>query len=114
MDDPRCESCAACCLSAVVPPFGTEEINDIPEDLAAPIRAVWDHAANPDTRFWDQTGRRECSWLDIDTGKCRHYTLRPKECRDFEVGGSDCLGMRTKAGIDRGTTNLTIEGSSYA
>jgi len=105
--DSPCDTCSACCLSAVVPPFAPEEIETLPEDLAAPILSVWAHAADPEAYFWDQTGRRACSWLDLDTGKCRYYTLRPKECRDFEVGGADCNAHRRKTGIND-TIPLTI------
>jgi Fe-S-cluster containining protein len=35
-----------------------------------------------------------CLWLDLATKRCRHYEHRPKLCRDFALGGEECLGFR--------------------
>ena len=43
--------------------------------------------------------RREDSWcaaVDRDTMLCTIYERRPSVCRDFELGGSDCLEERSK------------------
>jgi Fe-S-cluster containining protein len=37
---------------------------------------------------------RPCIWLDLATKRCRHYEHRPKLCRDFELGGEECVGFR--------------------
>jgi Fe-S-cluster containining protein len=37
-----------------------------------------------------------CAALDRDTLRCRIYARRPQICRDFELGGSDCLAERAK------------------
>ena len=37
-----------------------------------------------------------CAALDRDTLACRIYERRPTICRDYEVGGSDCLLERAK------------------
>jgi Fe-S-cluster containining protein len=34
-----------------------------------------------------------CFWL-MPEGTCRHYEHRPEVCREFEVGGEDCLRIR--------------------
>jgi Fe-S-cluster containining protein len=39
-----------------------------------------------------------CIWLEPD-GTCRHYDHRPLVCRDFEVGGEDCLRFRSEHGL---------------
>jgi Fe-S-cluster containining protein len=39
-------------------------------------------------------GDQPCIWLDLATKRCRHYDYRPRLCRDFELGGEDCLGFR--------------------
>ena len=33
--------------------------------------------------------------------RCRHYDTRPKNCRDFEVGGDACLIARRRVGLSR-------------
>ena len=38
-----------------------------------------------------------CFWMDRETRKCRHYEQRPEVCRQFELGGEDCLAMRAAA-----------------
>ena len=39
-----------------------------------------------------------CAALDRDTMLCTIYERRPSVCRDFEMGGSDCLTERASAG----------------
>ena len=38
-----------------------------------------------------------CAALDRGTMLCRIYERRPTVCRDYEMGGSDCLAERAKA-----------------
>jgi Fe-S-cluster containining protein len=40
-----------------------------------------------------------CLWFDPVSRKCRHYEHRPPVCREFEVGGEDCLAWRQHRGI---------------
>ena len=35
-----------------------------------------------------------CAALDRDTMRCRIYERRPGVCRDFEMGGSECITER--------------------
>ena len=37
-----------------------------------------------------------CAALDRDTLLCGIYERRPAICRDYEVGGSDCVSERAK------------------
>jgi Fe-S-cluster containining protein len=37
-----------------------------------------------------------CAALDRDTLTCRIYERRPAICREYEMGGSDCLAERAK------------------
>jgi len=41
-----------------------------------------------------------CLWFDPDRRRCRHYHHRPSVCREFEVGGADCVNWRRRAGLD--------------
>lgn len=36
-----------------------------------------------------------CAGLDRNTMRCTIYDRRPTICRDFELGGSDCLAERS-------------------
>jgi Fe-S-cluster containining protein len=40
-----------------------------------------------------------CIWLDGETRRCRHYEYRPRACREFAVGGTDCRDARRRARI---------------
>jgi Fe-S-cluster containining protein len=40
-----------------------------------------------------------CIWLDLVSGKCRHYELRPQVCRDYEVGNQSCRTLRREVGL---------------
>ena len=38
-----------------------------------------------------------CAALDRDTMRCRIYERRPTVCRDYQVGGSECIAERSAA-----------------
>ncbi len=38
-----------------------------------------------------------CAAVDRNTMRCAIYERRPSVCRDFELGGSDCLEERSKS-----------------
>ena len=40
-----------------------------------------------------------CSALDRDTMLCTIYERRPTICREYEVGGTDCLSERSHLGV---------------
>jgi Fe-S-cluster containining protein len=89
---------------------------------APPFRRVFDQGAEdawerlrwerPDLLaglLADERDRREsggpfygtaCLWFDAETGRCRHYEYRPRACREFALGGTDCHDARRRAGID--------------
>lgn len=35
-----------------------------------------------------------CFWFDQRTRRCKHHEYRPRVCRDFAVGSTDCLAWR--------------------
>ncbi|MEM7457722.1 MAG: YkgJ family cysteine cluster protein [Planctomycetota bacterium] len=35
-----------------------------------------------------------CFWLDMETRQCKHHEHRPRVCRDFEIGCSQCHDWR--------------------
>ena len=38
-----------------------------------------------------------CAALDRDTMRCRIYERRPTLCREYQVGGSECIAERSAA-----------------
>jgi Fe-S-cluster containining protein len=43
----------------------------------------------------DGKPERPCIWLDLDSGRCKHYEHRPTICREgVEVGDAACLSWR--------------------
>jgi len=96
-----CNDCGLCCSQLVYPPFyGPDDPSfaalerdrpDLAEQLA--IDREDRHRrfqAGDMTADWGVP----CSWLDPATKLCRNYDHRPDICRDFELGGEDCLRIR--------------------
>lgn len=88
-----CNGCGACCLHMASPPLSAEEIEALPAELKAEMKAWLDSDES-----WDDS-YRPCFWFDADTKTCRHYEHRPGICQDFEVGNPACLGMRSDRGL---------------
>ena len=100
-----CDGCGACCRVVTFPPFrrifdeGGEEAWerlrwDRPDLLVAILAAEAARKAGGEPSFGSP-----CLWFDAEAGRCRHHELRPRACREFAVGGVDCLGARRRAGI---------------
>ena len=79
-----CETCAACCCQLEVLLIGD---TGVPERLVAI------------DRWGGSTMRRLadgwCAALDRGTMLCTIYDRRPGVCRDFEMGGEDCIAERS-------------------
>ncbi|MFN0052640.1 MAG: YkgJ family cysteine cluster protein, partial [Planctomycetales bacterium] len=43
-----------------------------------------------------QESTTRCLWFDPQTRKCRHHEWRPQVCRDYEMGGDECLALRRR------------------
>ena len=82
-----CDHCAWCCKEQIEPPYLPTELDVLPRELR---RQIDQH--RPDLSAKDPPG---CYWLGAD-GKCLHYDQRPLVCREFEMGGEDCLTLRAK------------------
>lgn len=91
-----CDGCCACCMHAFEPPFaGVNGVaagpdpywENLPEILKSEIE-TFRNTVRPRSQ-----GDAPCLWLDLATKRCRHYEHRPNLCRDFELGGAQCLGF---------------------
>lgn len=84
-----CERCALCCREQTEPPYLPTELDVLPRELR---RQIEQQQADPQTGGSKPAG---CYWLGPD-GKCLHYEQRPLVCREFEMGGEDCLTLRVQ------------------
>jgi len=81
-----CASCKACCCRLEVMLMGED---DVPLELT-----------QEDQWGGQVMARLEDGWcaaLDRETMLCRVYERRPAVCREFQVGGSDCIAERSTA-----------------
>ena len=84
-----CTSCQACCCHLEVILMGDD---DPPQAFV-------------ETDAWggQVMARKDDGWcaaLDRDTMRCRIYERRPGVCRDFEMGGNECIAERSsRAGV---------------
>lgn len=98
----HCNNCGLCCMHMGAPPFSITDYENLPSDLKRSVDAFED---SPRRKWQYANGESEgaCSWLNLETGRCKHYEHRPDVCREFEVGNSGCRALRESVG-------LTIEG----
>ena len=76
-----------CCREQTEPPYLPTELDVLPRELR---RQIERHRPEPHADVGKPAG---CYWLGAD-GKCLHYDERPLVCREFEMGGEDCLTLR--------------------
>lgn len=81
----NCEACAAvCCRLEVL----------LVTDTGVPRRLT---RANPEgVHSMARLADGWCAALDRDTLRCRIYDQRPLICREFAMGGADCLAERAR------------------
>lgn len=90
--DADCLQCGACCREGfhLVPVEDDDELADDPQVVHD------DHGAH-----FPRPGGR-CVKLEAAPGlRCVAYGVRPRACRDFEVGGDSCLEARRRVGLTR-------------
>jgi uncharacterized protein len=83
-----CATCRACCCKLEVMLMSED---DVPPDLTGADR--WGG------RVMKRLDDGWCAALDRDTMLCTIYQYRPTICRDYEVGGTDCLSERLHLGV---------------
>ena len=80
-----CASCEACCCRL--------EVMLAAGDYVPPRFTAQDRWGGTVMRRLDDGW---CSALDRNTLRCTIYSRRPAICREFPVGGSDCLRERSR------------------
>jgi len=83
-----CASCKACCCRLEVMIMGED---DVPLEFTEVDRWGGRVMARLDDGW--------CAALDRDTMLCGVYDRRPAVCRDYPVGGSDCIVERSSAAL---------------
>jgi len=82
-----CATCAACCCRLEVMLMGDD---DIPFKFTEQDQwGGWIMARLDDDR---------CAALDRNTLLCKIYPRRPEICRDFQMGGGECIEERLRCG----------------
>ena len=77
----NCDNCGACCISQDLMPLLSPVAIKYPELIQISKSPL-------------KTSELPCVWFNRATGKCNHYEDRPPTCRDFEVGGEQCMEYR--------------------
>ena len=80
-----CASCKACCCRLAVMLMSED---DVPRHMIQEDRWGGRVMARLDDGW--------CAALDRDTLLCKIYECRPTICRDYRVGGSDCIAERSQ------------------
>jgi Fe-S-cluster containining protein len=107
-----CDDCGACCRHVGTPPFvylhpslydqpppvgWGDDDPEVERWATAPPESI---AILADYYAGTEVDRGErglpCLWYDAASKRCRFYEYRPEVCREFEVGGEDCLRIRTE------------------
>ncbi len=90
-----CGGCGWCCERMGTPPLeAMSDLDAMPAVLRDELLAY-----REDLRTHPHTLSREvqnlpCSWWDERDRVCKHYEHRPPICRDFEIGGDECVAFR--------------------
>ena len=97
-----CDGCGVCCIGIGSPvvlyasrphyaiPHPFRPI-DIPAELIDEINMHFSGLIR------GQEPQDKCLWFDTQTRLCKHHEYRPQVCRDYEIGGRECLRERRKA-----------------
>lgn len=105
-----CDGCGACCREQVSPPMysywlhhpelQTSEDEDaiIVRNLSVDLkRELLGYVESRLGATTENDG--PCIWLDEESGRCKHYEVRPSICVDFERGSEACHEWRKQFNV---------------
>jgi Fe-S-cluster containining protein len=94
-----CEGCGLCCEGIGSPvalyqsrPAWADHHPFRPEGL--PLHLIEEIDIHFAGAFRGQEPQELCFWYDPEARRCRHYEWRPQVCRDYELGGPECMHLR--------------------
>ena len=99
-----CDDCGVCCCLVGWPPFSSQELNELNQDMRDELHELVKRALPQFADYiinWTRSRIKQylhntpCVWLNNDC-RCSHYKDRPKVCREFVVGGKACLIFRKR------------------
>jgi Fe-S-cluster containining protein len=73
---------------------GESHWHNVSDELKAELEAYIASYEKPKYGQTLDTFDGPCIWLDMETRMCKHHTVRPNVCRDFETGSPECLDWR--------------------
>ena len=84
----ECTQCGECCVNREEYAHvyaSREEVRELAELLEMPVREFRRRYAFVDEDGWTQltVADGHCVFLDVETGGCRVYAVRPVQCRTF-------------------------------
>lgn len=99
LEPASCDGCGLCCEGIGSPVLlyqsyrGSDAAHPMrPQGLPAELIAEIDDHFRGLSR--GQEPQEQCLWFDPERRVCRHYEWRPPICRDYELGGQECLDRR--------------------
>jgi Fe-S-cluster containining protein len=98
----NCDNCGVCCHGQAGLPITYYTVLEPDYPLPIALRQEIEDTLANWTANGDWQGPQDgdpCVWYDQQTKRCIHHEFRPDICRDFEVGGEDCLRIRQETGI---------------
>jgi Fe-S-cluster containining protein len=111
MAEDFCNNCGLCCMHMRTPPFiGVTDPRwqAMPQELRDEL-SVWLSYDEKKKKVVEAPrytlAQRKygddlpCLWLNVATGKCRHYEFRPDVCRDYQPGNGSCRELRRSVGL---------------
>lgn len=130
MPDPRpavsCETCvAACCRAPLYLQMSRDEyaahheVMDL--EVVVEIKPFTQRASAEAQRHgWRSVAggsgvfklNHDCGYLD-DANRCSIHAMRPRSCREFEVGSDECLRRRREVGLDRPTVDPSTGAEAF-
>jgi len=84
----NCKNCGLCCTWEVE--IYPEDKDDIPKEMTERIKTSLEELRIMRLR----PGTNVCIALDLKTKKCTIHNKKPTSCKEFEIGGHDCLLAR--------------------
>jgi Fe-S-cluster containining protein len=95
----NCDNCGVCCEGQNLLPLSGNMLDGwpLPPRLKEPLERLLKQELKGSA-----CGDGTCVWFDPVSARCAHYEYRPSMCREFEVGGEDCLRMREHSSVAEG------------